>query len=108
MTILRILIFAAGAALVISIVWAMGADGRSFAAIITEMLAEPWSVVTLIDLYVGFVLCAMIMVLFEKTWPARLFWAAPLFLFGNFWAAAWLILRLPEIASVLKRARRLP
>lgn len=94
----RALIFAAAAVLVVSIFWAMGADGRAFAAIIREMIAKPWSVVTLIDLYVGFILCAVIMVLIEKTWPARLFWVAPLFLLGNFWAAAWLIFRLPEIA----------
>ena len=104
MTFIRILIFAAAAALVVAIFWAMGADGRSFAAIISEMVSKPWSVVTLIDLYVGFVLCAVIMVLFEKTWAARLFWAVPLFLLGNFWAAAWLIFRLPEIARRFSKA----
>ncbi len=104
MTLSRILISTAALALVVAIVWALGADGRSFPAVITDMLAQPWAVVTLIDLYLGFVLCAVVIVLFERNWPARLFWTAPLFLLGNFWAAAWLVLRLPEIARRLRGA----
>ncbi len=100
----RTLIVAAALALVVAIVWAIGADGRSTGAIIGEMLSKPWTVVTLVDLYAGFVLIAVLVCLFEKSWPARLFWAAPLFLLGNVWAAAWLVFRLPEIARRLRNA----
>ena len=98
MTLIRILIFVAALALVASIFWAMGADGRSLGAVLGEMISKPWTVVTLIDLYLGFILCAVVIALFERSWAARLFWAAPVFLLGNFWAAAWFVFRLPEIA----------
>lgn len=90
------------AALVVSIFWAMGADGRPLGAVLSQMRAEPWTVVTLVDLYLGFLITAFIIYFFEEQLRARLFWIVPIFFLGNVWPAIWLIVRLPEIARRLK------
>ncbi len=95
---LRIFLFIGAGLFVAAIYWAMGADGRGLGVVLMEMTSEPWTVVTLIDLYLGFILGAVVVFLFERSWVARLFWAAPIFFLGNVWMALWLIARLPEIA----------
>jgi hypothetical protein len=102
MQIVRALVFLAATALTASIFWAMGADPRGLGPVLAEMAAEPWSVVTLIDLYLGFFLGATVIWLFEKSWPVRIIAAAPVFLLGNVWTALWFVVRLPEIARRLR------
>ncbi len=102
MTIIRILVAAGGAALIAAIIWAMGADDRGLGPVLAEMLGEPWSVVTLIDLYLGFLIAAIVIFLFERNLLLALVWALPTFALGNFWVAAWLAWRLPEIARRLR------
>lgn len=63
----------------------------------------PWGLTALVDLYLGFVLFAVLVFLTERTWIAALFWAAPIFVLGNFWAALWLVVRLPHLAGLLRR-----
>lgn len=103
MTALRILVGLGGAALTAAIVWAMGADDRGLGIVLGEMFLEPWSIVTLIDLYLGFVIMAVVICLFERSWLMRLFWAVPLFFLGNVWAALWLVFRLAQLAARLRR-----
>jgi len=102
MTMLRAVLFIFAVGLAGAILWAMGADDRGLGPVIAEMLTEPWSIVTLIDLYLGFFIAALIIFLFEKNKVIAALWAAPIFLLGNVWTAVWLVWRLPEMARRLK------
>lgn len=64
----------------------------------------PWGLATLVDLAVGFVLFAIIVFLTERSWIVAALWAAPILLLGNFWAAIWLVVRLPHLAKMLSRS----
>ncbi|MEO1014102.1 MAG: DUF1475 family protein [Pseudomonadota bacterium] len=102
MIVIRILLAVGGAALIAAIVWATGADDRGLGPVLAEMLAEPWSIVTLIDLYLGFAIAATVIFLFERNLLVALIWALPTFALGNFLVAAWLVWRLPELARRLR------
>ena len=95
------LLFAA--ILAIAIIWAMGQKpiGESFAA----MIRDPWGVVTLIDLYAGFVAFALVIWLFEKPWVAALLFVL-LCVLGNIVSLGWLIVRgFKLIESRMERAQ---
>lgn len=97
MLVLRMLVALAAAGFVAAIIWAFGEKpiGESFA----EISADPWGIVTLIDLYLGFALFAVVIALTERrVWPAAV-WIVPLFILGNAVAAAWLIFRLGRLAA---------
>lgn len=97
---LRILFASLAAILVGAIIWAWGADDRGLGPVLAEMLSEPWTIVTLLDLYLGFVITSLVIIAFEdRLWKGVLF-AAPTFLLGNFWPVIWLMLRMP---ALLKR-----
>lgn len=104
MLIIRLLFLTGGAGLFGAIFWAKTADGRSLGALLAEMAAQPWSVVTLIDLYLGFLFSAAIILAAERRWSSRLFWAIPIFLLGNLWTVVWLALRLPGLVGRLRRS----
>lgn len=67
------------------------------------VMSLPWGVATLADLYVGFVLFAVLVFLTERTWWLAALWAAPVFLIGNIWAAVWFVIRLPHLAKQLSK-----
>jgi hypothetical protein len=73
-----------------AIVWAMGekAIGDSFA----EMIRDPWGIVTLIDLYAGFIAFALVLAYFEKPWVAVLLFVLMCGL-GNLISLGWLVIR---------------
>ncbi len=102
MWLLRIIVAIGGAGLAASIWWAMGADTRGLGPVLVEMFSKPWTVVTLIDLYLGFLLAAVVICLFEKSWFSRFFWAVPIFFLGNVWLAVWFVIRLPELTRRLR------
>ena len=79
-----------GIVLAVAIVWAMGQKpiGESF----SEMIRDPWGIVTLIDLYSGFVAFALVVALFEKPWVAALLFIA-LCVLGNVISTFWLVWR---------------
>lgn len=104
MIVQRIIIGAGGVALAVAIVWAMGADARGLGPVIAEMLTEPWSIVTLIDLYLGFAIGAVIILLFETSLWVGLLWVLPIFALGNVWTAAWFVIRARKIAEKLRGA----
>ncbi len=63
----------------------------------------PWGIVSLVDLYIGFVFFAVIIFLTERSWVVAALWAAPVFVLGNIWAAIWLVIRLPHLAKQLSK-----
>ena len=104
MIVLRLICLLGAASLGLAIFWAMGADGRGLGVVLGEMTSDPWTIVTLIDLYLGFFIAAAIIVLFERRLLVGLLWAAPIFVLGNVWTAIWFIFRLPEMARRLRAA----
>jgi predicted membrane-bound dolichyl-phosphate-mannose-protein mannosyltransferase len=89
------------AALGVAIVWAITLlpIGDSFARIV----ADPWGIVTLLDLYAGFFFAIALVFLVER----RLLIAAPVALailtLGNLATAAWVVWRLRRLAGAFKR-----
>jgi hypothetical protein len=90
MTPKRIVALLFAALLTIAIVWAMGQKpiGESFAA----MIRDPWGVVTLIDLYAGFIAFALVIALYEKPWVAAVLFVL-LCVLGNIISLGWLAFR---------------
>ncbi len=69
-------------------------------AVVTTL---PWGMAALVDLYVGFLLFAILVFLTERSWIVAALWAAPVFLLGNIWAALWFVIRLPHLAKQLSK-----
>ena len=88
-------------ALGLAIVWAITLlpIGDSFARIV----ADPWGIVTLLDLYAGFFFAIALVFLVER----RLLIAAPVALailtLGNLATAAWVVWRLRRLAGAFKK-----
>lgn len=98
-TLLRAVVAIAGIAFAALIVWAsLTAD---FLASFDAITADPWGLVTLADLYLGFVLTAIVIAAFERGWRA-IVWIAPLPFLGNVWAVIWFVARLPELLRRLR------
>lgn len=97
MMILRAIFLLGALALTGSIVWAIGADDRGLGPVLQEMLSEPWSVVTLIDLYLGFFFAAVVIFIIERSILVAAIWAIPVFFLGNVVTALWAVIRLPTI-----------
>ena len=76
--------------LAVAILWAMGE--KSIGASFAEMIRDPWGVVTLIDLYAGFIAFALVLAYFEKPWVAVLLFVLMCGL-GNLVSLGWLALR---------------
>ncbi|MGF1544372.1 MAG: DUF1475 family protein [Parvularculaceae bacterium] len=102
MTVIRIILAIGAIALTGAIFWAFGADGRPLGEVLGALLPEPWFVVSMIDLYLGFFIGAVVIVLFERNKILALAWAAPIFVLGNVVTAAWFVWRAPEIARRLR------
>ena len=60
-------------------------------------ISRPWVRVTLADLYIGFILSAIVIGCFERRWILRIVWIAPVFVLGNVWTAIWFAWRAPEL-----------
>ncbi|MFZ4120339.1 MAG: hypothetical protein ACOYKM_01640 [Caulobacterales bacterium] len=111
MTIVRIIVALSGLILGGAILWAAtqsgsyangGLHGNLFEQG-SAILTLPWGKVTMLDLYIGFVLFAVIIFVAEKSWLVAALWIAPLPFLGNVWAAVWLLVRLPHLAKQLSR-----
>lgn len=101
MTGFRIISAILGLAFAGSIIWGF-ADGRSVVPLLEIMLAEPWGVVTLADLYLGFVLVAGIIILLEPNRTTGIAWGASVVILGNVITAAWIVFRLPGVLARLR------
>jgi len=100
MTLLRVAVAVLAAGLTGLIVWAMGAGEGLFVegGVITGL---PWGVVTLADLYLGFILISLVIFLAEPNKLVALAWIVPIFFLGNVWSGLWLVLKAPELARRL-------
>jgi hypothetical protein len=99
MTILRGFILFLGIAFIAACVWA-GATGN-FLGEFSVISGLPWGKISLADLYLGFLLIAIIILAFEPLWiglPVVLL----LFVFGNWVAAFWLAARLPKLIRKMR------
>ena len=106
MNVLRAAIGIFGLALLGLLIWAalsMQDLHGSFADQLAVMTTLPWGVVSLVDLYIGFLLFAVLVFLTERSWLVAALWAVPVFLVGNIWAALWLVIRLPHLAKQLSK-----
>lgn len=95
----RSLFAASGIGLAALIVWAsLNANfGQSFGAIIND----PWGVVSLADLYLGFFIFAAFVFLVDGVRPASFAWVIVLMFLGNVLAVVWLVLRWPLLMQRL-------
>ena len=101
MLVFRFLLALGALALIAAIVWAIPQSG-AFGDEIVKLASNPWGLVSLVDLYLGFFILAGVVFLFErKLWVACL-WALPTFALGNLWGAVWLIWRAPDMARRLR------
>ena len=75
--------------------------GVSFSRITQDL----WGWTALVDLYLGFLIAAIIVSLVEKDRISQLFWIVPIFFLGNIWTALWFIFRWPRIVSLLRDGR---
>jgi len=91
-------------ALVLAALIALAAGTGDFSAAGRWLVTDPWGRVTLADLYAGFLLSAFVIGVFERSWTARLFWIAPVFVLGNVWTAIWFAWRARELIRRLSAA----
>ena len=106
MTLLRILVGVLGAVLLGVVLWASFAGSSTHGSFLDQIgvvATLPWGITTFTDLYVGFALFAVVIFLAERSWLAATLWCLPLPFLGNFWAALWLVLRLPSLMRRLTR-----
>lgn len=94
MIVLRGAVAVLGAAFAATIFWAVFA--ADFWLSFDAITADPWGVVTLADLYLGFFLIAIVIAFFERGMTS-IFWILPLPFLGNVWAVIWFVVRLPEL-----------
>lgn len=87
----RWLFVLAALVLVAAIVWATGNGGSIFAAT-SRVVAEPWGLVMLVDLYAGFLAAAALFVLFERK-AVAVGLVVALMVLGNVVTLVWLALR---------------
>lgn len=102
---LRVLAAAGAVVLTVSILWAMP-QADIFQAF-AEVARNPWGLVGLIDLYLGFVLFAIVIVGYEPSRAAGIAWVVALFILGNLVAAVWLLWRHRQLWTALKAAHRI-
>lgn len=58
------------------------------------IISHPWGIVSLVDLYVGFILFSMWIVYREKSLVARIIWIILMMTLGNWTAALYILLAL--------------
>ncbi len=87
--------------LTVMIGWAASSANffNSFAAV----TADPWGLVALADLYLGFLILSVVIWLSEPDRKVALMWIVPIFFLGNVVSALWLMVKLPQLAQ-LRRA----
>lgn len=88
-----------GIALSAAIVWAFGK--ADFWASVVQVTANPWGVVTLVDLYAGFIITGVIIAAIERWRPWAWGMLALALVFGNVVYALWGVVRGAKILRSL-------
>jgi hypothetical protein len=106
MNVLRAAIGIVGLALLGLVIWAavsMQDLHGSFFDQLAVVTTLPWGIAMLADLYVGFILFAVLVFFTERSWVIALIWALPVLVLGNIWAALWFVIRMPQLAKQLSK-----
>lgn len=90
----RIVSAVGGVLLLAAIVWASMTANQSLAEAVGWLVSKPWGVVSLIDLYLGFVFIAIFIWILEPDKRIALLFILPLPVLGNIWPALWVVWRL--------------
>ena len=91
-----------GFALTVLIIWAIFVG--DFSAAGDFLLQKPWGIVTLTDLYLGFILSALVIYIVEPNKGVALIWLIPIFVLGNVVTAAWFAVRgLPRLTNAFRQ-----
>lgn len=98
MSLMRAVFIGLAIAFAVIIVWAI-ANG-DFWSEGSWLTSNPWGIVSLTDLYLGFLVAAVFMYLLERP-GNRWFWIIPLPFLGNVWTLLWLAYRLPALYAKL-------
>jgi len=95
---MNVLIAGLGLLLTGLIVWAIFAG--DFSAAGDFLLGKPWGIVSMVDLYLGFLLSAVVIFFVEPDKRVALIWLLPIFVLGNVVTALWFVLRgLPRLRA---------
>lgn len=78
------------------------ASQASFLLSFGEVMADPWGLAAIVDLYVGFALFSAFLLLLDGVKPVSFVWIVLLFCFGNAVSVVWMIMRLPRLAEKLR------
>ena len=98
MALSRISLLLLGMVFAALIVWAViTGDFRTEGAWLTS---HAWGIVSLADLYIGFLISSLIIAFFEKP-KAAVLWILPIPFLGNVWTLVWLAYRLPALRARL-------
>ncbi|WP_018699978.1 hypothetical protein [Amorphus coralli] len=97
---MRALLIVCAVALFILIGWA--AYEAPFLASFGAIISDPWGIVALADLYLGFVLFGLVIALTEPSRPVAVLLIAALFVLGNVVAAIWLVVRWRRLQAKLR------
>jgi len=62
-----------------------------------NVLAEPWGLVTLLDVSLGAVCMSAVIFHYEKQWPVAALWALLIFPLGHLVSAAWIVVRFARL-----------
>jgi hypothetical protein len=96
MMVMRAVVLFLAVAFAALIVWAI--QTGDFWAEGSWLTRNPWGIVSLTDLYLGFLVVAVFMYVIEPG-SARWFWIIPLPFLGNVWTLIWLAWRLPALIN---------
>lgn len=99
MTFLRVLMAVLGIAFFASFFWA--APQKGFWDSVDNLTGDPWGIVTILDLYLGFIFAAIVIWYAEGRKLISLLWIVPIFFLGNLIVAAWAAIRLPVLVKPL-------
>lgn len=98
---MRLLVGILGFVLTALIVWAIFAG--DFGAAGDFLLQKPWGIVTLTDLYLGFLLAALVIYIVEPNKFVAIIWLVPIFVLGNVVTAVWFAVRgIPKLMEAFR------
>lgn len=102
---MKALIAIAGLVLTGLIVWAVIVG--DFSAAGDFLLGKPWGIVAMADLYLGFLLIALVIYLVEPDTRIALAWIVPIFVLGNIVTVLWFVLRgFNQLRAVFRKQTR--